>query len=70
MKNFTMAESDSINDVANASKLAFIAAMKDVINEIKNDQPQAKGLTWSQIDFLLNLFETKQPTIIEQKEEM
>ena len=60
-----MANGDDPLDVIKATQASVIHAMRDVINALK--EPGVSGLTWDQIEYLLNKFEEKQPTVFIQK---
>ena len=65
--SFEMANSDDPEAIIKASQVSVIKAMRKVIREIKEDT-KAPGLTWEQIDYLLEGFEKKDATVIYQEE--
>lgn len=67
MKNFEVANSGDDEGLIKASQKALISAMREVIGGLRGDT-KAPGLTWEQIDFILDGFEKKEPTIIRQDE--
>lgn len=75
MKNFEMANSDDPEGMIMATQRSIIAAMRQVIEGLKEDLSKdgkkcPPGLTWEQIDYLLEGFKNKKPEIIYQPEEM
>lgn len=69
MKNFEMANSDDPKEIIMASQRSIIRAMKDVVNGLREETMKGlPGMTWEQIEYLLDSFEKKEPEIIIQKE--
>lgn len=68
MKNFESANSDDPEGIIEASKVAFIKAMRDVITGLKGET-KAPGLTWEQLEFILDGFENKKAIVIHQEHE-
>lgn len=69
MRNiFASAESDDPEALIRATQQAIIGAMRDVIADlrIKVGEP---GLTWSQLDLIIEEFSKKEPLVFEQMEE-
>lgn len=69
MKNFEMAYADDPSGMVKAAQRAFIASMKNVVALLKKDIG-GPGMTWEDLEHFLSEFEKKEPTIIEQSEEM
>ena len=67
MKDFEMADVNDPADIIRASQASVLAALKDFIENIKKDIP-GPGLTWTQIDLIIDEFKKKEPTIIYQDE--
>lgn len=63
---FEIAKSDNAESVATATQKALISAIRDFIRGLKPDI-NAPGLTWEQLDFVLEKFNKTEPTIIPQK---
>lgn len=68
-QNFEMAHADDLEAIIAATQRSVIFAIKGVIADTRAEMKEP-GLTWQQIDFILDHFEKKQPTIVFQKEEM
>lgn len=67
---FEMANSDDPKAIIKASQRSILKAMKDVIHGIR-DSKEGKnrpGLTWAQIDYLIEGFEKKDAEIFYQEE--
>lgn len=70
-KGFEMAHSDDPKEMIMATQRALISMLKDIIKGIRADVPKnVPGMTWEQIDFLLDLAAKKEPIIITQEEPM
>lgn len=69
MKDFEMAFAGDTEGIIAASQRSVIKAMREVITGLKGDT-KAPGLTWEQIEFLLDGFEKKKAEIIFQDGEM
>lgn len=67
--NFEVATSDDVNSIVTATQRALIDSIIGVIHDIKSDTKQP-GLTWDQLDYLLNGFKNKKVNIIAQSEVM
>lgn len=67
--NFEMAKGNSSEDIVRATQKALIISMKQFVKELQEEIKQP-GLTWDQVNYLLESFEKKQPVIFEQAEEM
>jgi hypothetical protein len=66
---FEMANADDPKDIISASQRSVVKLLRDIISEVKESSGQP-GLTWSQIDYLLDMAEKKEPTVVFQKGEM
>lgn len=69
-KIYEMADSDDPKGIIMASQAATIALLKTVLAGVRSDLPDRPGLTWEQIDGLLDLAAKKEPKIIYQEEPM
>jgi hypothetical protein len=69
VKGFEVANPDDPRAVAKATQRAIIAAMKSVIDSFRNE-PGRPGLTWEQIDFILDEFGKKEPLMFKQEYEL
>lgn len=67
--NFEMARSDNPTEIILAAQRSFVRMLKDIVADVKKDSA-APGLTWDQLDYLLDHAAKKEPTIILQSEEM
>lgn len=67
--NFEMVKGNSPEDIVRATQKALIISMKQFVKELQEEIKQP-GLTWDQVNYLLESFEKKQPVIFEQAEEM
>ncbi len=69
-RNFEVADTDNIVELCNATKRALIISMQKVLKEIQQNTNGSFGLTWDQLDFFLEKFKEKQPTIVTQNFEI
>lgn len=65
--NFEMANGDDPKEVAVAAQRSFVAMIRQVVQDVRKTTT-APGLTWEQIDYLLNQAAKKEPTVIVQSE--
>jgi len=70
MKNFEMADANSVDELVSATQKALIHSMRDVIKMIRKEEPKSQGMSWEQIDYFFKIFESKNPRVITQKEEV
>lgn len=68
MKNFEMASSDKAEEVVMATQRSLINCMLEVLQGLKTDT-KMNGMTWEQLEFFLQRFKEKKPTIITQYDE-
>lgn len=66
---FEVADSDNPTDLIKASQRAVCAAMKKVVSGLRSDVG-GPGLTWEQIEYLIDGFAKKEPHVITQSEEL
>ncbi len=64
MKSFESANADEPMEVILATQRAMIASLRSMFRKMKNDMP-CDGLTWTQLDFLLDEVSKTKPTVIE-----
>lgn len=69
MQHFEIANGSDPAEIAKAVQRALIASMKNVLQGFKQDIG-GPGLTWTQIDFFLDEFAKKEPTVITQEREL
>lgn len=69
MKQFEVANSNDIDSIIEASKNAVLNSMKDVVYKMKETLGETPGLTWDQIDFLIDEFLKKKAEVIHQEYE-
>lgn len=69
MKNFEMAETGDTRGIIGATQRSLISAIKDLVSDLKKET-KAPGLTWDQLDYLLEGFRNKEVTLIEQEHEV
>ena len=67
--NFEMASSNDPKDIIMATQRSFVAGLKDLLVDLKKEMNQP-GLTWEQLEVVLDSFAKKEPTIIQQQESM
>ncbi len=68
--HYEMAESGDPKSMIMASQRALVAMIKQVLTDVRKDtDPRIPGLTWEQIDAVLDMAATKEPTIIVQEHE-
>lgn len=65
--NFQMANADNPEELIVAAQKALVASMRDVFSKMKKDIHPVPGLTWDQLEYFLNEFEKKKPTIVTQE---
>jgi len=70
MKNFEMADSTSVESIVEATQKAILGEMLNIINSFKksSDFSKSPGLTWEQIEFLIEELKKKKAMIINQEE--
>ncbi len=66
---FEMAYAEDTEEVIKATQRAVVSAMQKVIADMKGDI-KAPGLTWEQIEYFLEEFKKKEPTVIHQEHEV
>lgn len=69
MKNFEMAHAEDTEGLIRATQRAILTSMQQVIADMKKDI-KAPGLTWEQIEYFLEEFKKKEPTILKQEHEL
>lgn len=73
-KHFEVAHADDPEGLIMACQRSIIAAMRQVIEGLKEDFKEGKksppGLTWEQIDYLLEGFKNKKAEVFYQSDEM
>lgn len=67
VESFEMADPNDTESVVNAAQRSVLKAMKNVIADVKRECG-GPGMTWAQIEYLMEGFEKKEPTIIHQEE--
>jgi hypothetical protein len=67
MSDFEMANGNDPEDIISAANKALVKAMRNAIVGMKEDINQP-GLTWEQLDYVLDTFEKKKATVIYQDE--
>lgn len=68
IENFEMSESDKPEDVVAAAQRSFVTMLKQIINHCKAELCAGQaGLTWAQLDYLVEEAAKKQPKIIVQE---
>lgn len=70
MKNKTveMAYSDDPTSMIRAGQKAIIGLVQGIVRDLKAES-KAPGMTWEQIEYVLELAMKKNPTVIQQEEE-
>lgn len=67
MKSFEMAQADKPEEIIAATQRSLVNAMLGVLEDLKADSRiNQPGLTWEQIEYFLNGFKEKVPTVIRQ----
>lgn len=66
MTNFEVANIEKPEEIIMAAQKSVIKAIQKVVAEVKAETKNP-GLTWEQIDYLLEGFKNKQPKIITQE---
>lgn len=66
--NYEMANPDKPEELIAAAQASLLSAMEEVINKIKIDVG-GHGLNWKQLEFLIEEFKKKKPTVIFQNQE-
>ncbi len=66
--SFEMADASKPEEIIKATQASVIKAIQEVITGLK-EEVKAPGLTWEQIEYILQGFADKQPTIIKQDRE-
>lgn len=69
MKNFEMAHVENPAELIQATQAAVLSAMQKVMADMKVEFA-GPGLTWAQIDFIIEEFKKKVPTVIQQEHEV
>lgn len=60
---FEQANGDNPQEIIIATQRSLIKAIKGVISDVRKDT-KAPGLTWEQLDYLLDKFKDKEPTVV------
>lgn len=68
-KHIEMAMADKPEEIVLATQRAFVAMLREIIQDIKKHSQQP-GLTWEQIEYLLEHTSKKTPEIWQQDGEM
>ncbi len=68
MKNFEMAMADDPEAIIKATQSAVLTSMRLVLKSMREDVG-GPGLTWDQIEMIIDMFKKKEPTIIKQEHE-
>lgn len=68
MKNFEMANADDPDEIIKATQAAVMTALIGLIAGLKKDMG-GQGPTWESLEYLLEEFAKKKPTIIKQEHE-
>lgn len=65
---FEMANADSPEEIIAATQRSVIDAIKLAVEDLQKSEIMAgcPGLTWSQVDYILDQFRNKMPTVIHQ----
>jgi hypothetical protein len=63
---FEVANPDDPAEVAFAGQRAVLTAMQNIIKDMRQET-NSPGLTWSQIDYLIEEFKKKKPEMIHQE---
>lgn len=74
-KDFEMAYADDPKEVIMATQRSIVKLLKGIISDIKEDMQKLHGkvppgLTWEQLEYLLDLAAKKEPEVIFQQESM
>ena len=69
MANFEMANADNPEEIIAATQRSLVDALKEVIADLQKlpNYQGVPGLTWGQIDYLLEGFRNKMPKVIHQQ---
>lgn len=67
--NWSVANKESPESIIAAVQESLLNSLSGFIADVKKET-QAPGLTWEQLDYVLDAFKKKKPTIIEQKYEV
>ena len=65
--DFEMANAGDTRGIIKAAQISVLKSMKDVIEHMKTEVG-GPGLTWVQLDFLIEEFKKKEPTVVEQSD--
>ena len=69
VKEYEMAKKDDVNSIVLATQISFVKMLKSFINDFKKEA-KIPGLTWEQLDFLLDEAVKRTPEIIVQENEI
>lgn len=68
---FEVADSSDPRAMFNAAKLATLNLLSQIIANIKSEyEKSAPGMTWEQIEYLIQETKKKEPTIVRQEYEV
>lgn len=65
-RHFEMAATDDLVETIKVTQRSVIASMKDILKGFKEDIG-GPGLTWEQLNYFLDEFAKKEPTIIQRE---
>ncbi len=70
MKNFEMANADDPQGIVRAAQKSVLTCLQQILADTKIAEPKIPGLTWEQLDYLIEHLKKKEPTIITQEHEL
>lgn len=63
---FEMVDSGDPEELVLAVQKALFEALQDSLNRLKNEMDGRPGLTWEQLEFIIDTFKARNPVIIRQ----